>query len=483
MSVSVELSYREQLARSIRILANAGVMDPWGHASSRVPGSKLVATSPRFVGPLTPRYVSAEDLLLVTPSGEIVDGTGELPQQFGFDLALYEARPAINACVFSAPKTTLAFGVTRRTIRPYLHTGADFIGDIGWIESGELLDRDSDLDAAIRALDSVPAAHQPGVGYWSVGPDITAATTLPLVTECHAQANLAAQWFHPEPRPFTEEEIAALYAETSDVRLITQADHYRLFFAEMDDHPRAHPWASLASEAADLDPAEMTKAKIAFSCRILWERKTLVTYFEHVSHRLPGGRWLMSEAKPFNRMGRADVSTLDGEANWISGPVPPPFKCFHAEIFEARPDVTAIVHTHDVVGRLSALAGYSPQGAFRHGLRFVDEDMPVYGVVSRIFAPDRRAEAIDTLGERSAVHELGHGTDFLGRSLEEAVTHSVQREELLSLEALAGRLGRVEPLPDTLRSQILASEPSADDWWWFFGGEVGRVTEPAPWFS
>jgi hypothetical protein len=71
------------------------------------------------------------------------------------------------------------------------------------------------------------------------------------------------------------------------------------------------------------------------------------------------------------------------------------------------------------------------------------------------------------------VHEIGHGTDFVAATLEQAAVDAIQREAFLAMDHLARQFGGAKPLQPHAFETIGKQEPPAEDWWWFYTAEVG----------
>src|SRR5262249_39809009 len=141
-------------------------------------------------------------------------------------------------------------------------------------------------------------------------------------------------------------------------------DHYHEFFDSLDPGPQRHPYEAFRKKADD-----PLKAALAFSCRALWERDTLVAFLEHISHRAPDGKhFYMTASRTFRDIEPADICVLDYEANHVAGPRPPGFKWFHAQLLRERRDAQVAVHTHDVYGRAYALSPRKVAPSYRVGL-------------------------------------------------------------------------------------------------------------------
>ena len=195
--------------------------------------------------------------------------------------------------------------------------------------------------------------------------------------------------------------------------------------------------ARFAAAAAD-GPHAALRAALAFSCRALWARGTLVAFLEHISHRLPGGeRFLITASKSYRDMQPEDCCLLDMQANWIDGPRPPGFKWFHAQLLRERSDVQAVVHTHDLYGRAYAQSPRRLEPIYRVGLDIATCRLPMYARCDLIVDPEVRRQTLDALGTGPVVHEVGHGTDFVA---DKPPDYTPDRSQPVhGMDALSGR--------------------------------------------
>lgn len=447
---------REDLARVCRVLARHEMIDLWGHLSLRIPASDLVLVTPRFSKKVLPRTLAAGDLLACNASANIVEGSGELPRQFGVDLALYRANEKRRACIFAAPRYAMAAAIAGFSLKPLTHMESATAYELE--TSGE----ENLPDAVARAS----AVQQPGIGAWAAGGDIFDCLATLYHLEYLAQANAIVAGAN---------DVDTVAREDSDKlwRQFAGHHHYHEFFASLDPGPLRHPFIGFSKGH---DPL---RAKIAFSCRALWERDTLVAFLEHVSHRLPGERFLISASKNFADVGPEDLCLLDMDANSIAGPRPPGFKWFHAQLLRERKDVQAVVHTHELYGRAYALSPRRLVPSYRVGLDIATRRMPKYSRCDLIVDPEVRRATLDALGTGPLVHEVGHGTDFVADTLERATVDAIQREAFLAMDHLARRFGAPRPLPARALEALRAGEPTAEDWWWFYTCEVGAPRRSA----
>ena len=463
---------REDLAMVCRILAHHGMIDLWGHASLRVPRSDVIAVTPRFSGSCLPRTIRSSDILITDLDGGLLEGRGDVPLQFETDLEVFRSEPRRAACLFASPVTTMAAAISDEELRALTHMESSAGYGLGsWTNAG-LVDSRNRAGGLAGQIVTSTAVNQPGIGVWTAGNDIFECLLTMYHLEYLAQANLVALAL-PAGGTIARTDSDKLWSQFSG------GGHYVEFLGSLDPGPLVHPYPAWR-DAYSNGPYGELKAAMSFSCRALWERDTLVAFLEHLSHRLPQeNRFLMTASRNFRDMAPEDVSLLDFDANWLDGPRPPNFKWFHAQIMAERPDVHAVVHTHDVYGRVYALSGERPSPTFRIGLDVATTPLPSYPRCDLIVDEDVRRQTMDALADGSIVHEIGHGTDFVAASLARATVDAIQREAFLATDHLARRFGEPQPLLQETIADVRTAESSAEDWWWFYTAEVGAPRRSA----
>ncbi|MGA0596489.1 class II aldolase/adducin family protein [Enterovirga sp. CN4-39] len=111
----------------------------------------------------------------------------------------------------------------------------------------------------------------------------------------------------------------------------------------------------------------------------------------------------------------------------------------HAAIYEARPDVMAIVHTHsDACTALSCLR--QPLPAFHYMVAFFGTDAIPCAPYAHFGSPDLARGAAETLGAGNACLLANHGMISVGRSMAEAakgasLLEMLARQYILALQA------------------------------------------------
>lgn len=181
--------------------------------------------------------------------------------------------------------------------------------------------------------------------------------------------------------------------------------------------------------------------------------------FGHISVRAPGnpGRFLMPRAMPPSLVEADDFLELDVAT---SQPVDPRGRrvngerYLHGEIFKARPDVNAIVHSHSYSVIPLTLAGIAMQPVFVQA-GFMPLKVPTFelrsmrgeGTGLQITDPARGAALAATLGPHPVALLRGHGVVVVGPSIVHATVYSIYTEINARLQMQALQMGpRLEAL-------------------------------------
>jgi L-ribulose-5-phosphate 4-epimerase len=164
----------------------------------------------------------------------------------------------------------------------------------------------------------------------------------------------------------------------------------------------------------------------------------LVDYLGHCSARLPGSDRVIIKPKHSprtrspERLSGADMIVIDLDGNLIEGDERPPAESFiHTEIYRARTDVTAVVHTHQPAATLLGVVG----GELRPVLH-VPSVLAGKGHVSKWDCPllvtdqDLGRQLSTALGSADLCHLTGHGIVSVADDLRLAVVRAIAFEQL-----------------------------------------------------
>jgi HCOMODA/2-hydroxy-3-carboxy-muconic semialdehyde decarboxylase len=180
----------------------------------------------------------------------------------------------------------------------------------------------------------------------------------------------------------------------------------------------------------------------------------IVDSFGHVSARHPGNpkHYLLSRARAPERIEGGDIVeyTLEGEPIDKNAPAPYLERFIHGAIYEARPDVHAIVHNHSPSVIPFGVTGKKLK-PFLHMCAHIGHDVPTWD--SRDKFGDTPLLVSDMamgrdlarfLGSHPTTLMRGHGATVIGRSVRHAVFVSIYLEVGAKLQMQAMALGEIK---------------------------------------
>jgi ribulose-5-phosphate 4-epimerase/fuculose-1-phosphate aldolase len=223
-----------------------------------------------------------------------------------------------------------------------------------------------------------------------------------------------------------------------------------------------------------MTPLERAIHRLVAANRILAHEGVLDAY-GHVSMRHPDNpeRYLIARSRSPELVEASDIQEyrLDGEAVRPDAPTPYLERFIHGAIYEKRPGIKAVVHSHaDAV--LPFTISETPLQPVIHTASDMGTHVPVWDIRDNfgdtnllVVNMDQGRDLANGLGDNKVVLMRGHGFSAAGRSLIEVVKTAVYlpRNAHILMEAL--RLGRVKPLSNgeiEIRSRV---DPDASLMW------------------
>lgn len=180
----------------------------------------------------------------------------------------------------------------------------------------------------------------------------------------------------------------------------------------------------------------------------------VVDGFGHVSVRHPSdpGRFLLARSIAPGTVKAKDVMEfgMDGEPLAARGRKPYLERYIHSEIYRARPDVLAVVHSHSPSLIPFGITGTSLRPVF-HMSGFLGAATPIFeireagGPATDLLIRDRKlgAALARNLGPASFALMRGHGSVAVGPTLKQAVYRAIYAEINARLQSEAMRLGAI----------------------------------------
>jgi ribulose-5-phosphate 4-epimerase/fuculose-1-phosphate aldolase len=192
--------------------------------------------------------------------------------------------------------------------------------------------------------------------------------------------------------------------------------------------------------------------------RILY-RQGVVDGFGHVSARHPtqADRFLMAAAKAPGRVGAEDIMEFDLDAKPIDQRGRPIYseRFIHSEVYKARGDVTAVIHSHSPTV-IPFSVTQVPLRAVHNTASFLAAGVPVFemrrvaGMSNNLVTDAMRGRALaETLGDRPVALLRGHGNVVVGPDLRRTVARAIYTEVnarmLLQAVMLGGPITFIDP--------------------------------------
>jgi ribulose-5-phosphate 4-epimerase/fuculose-1-phosphate aldolase len=189
---------------------------------------------------------------------------------------------------------------------------------------------------------------------------------------------------------------------------------------------------------------------LAAASRILADQGVFDTA-GHVSMRHPGHseRFLMSRSLAPQIISADDIMEFDLDCNAID---PQGRKCFierylHGEIFRARPDVMAVVHSHSPSVIAFGLSN-TPMRAMYHNAAFLATGVPVFDIREKFGTTDmvistamKGAALAEVLADKVVLLLRAHGMVAVAPSLPVAVFRAIYAVTSASIQHQALALG------------------------------------------
>ena len=168
------------------------------------------------------------------------------------------------------------------------------------------------------------------------------------------------------------------------------------------------------------------------ACHILAHEGVAEAAF-NVSVRLPGGRMM---AHPITS---PTLVTVDNVVIYEPGAKLKDYKA-HPAIYDARPDVGAIVHTHPPYTIAFGTLGEAFKPIHHYGTPFHGK-VATYDSPGQTKSDDRAGDIARALGTGCALLQQGHGAITAGKDLKEAVLLTLYLEESFKILAITRQMG------------------------------------------
>jgi ribulose-5-phosphate 4-epimerase/fuculose-1-phosphate aldolase len=242
--------------------------------------------------------------------------------------------------------------------------------------------------------------------------------------------------------------------------------------------------AALAPAAAQNAPAVLAGVdavvieELVVANRILAERGIIDAY-GHVSVRHPTNpnRYLMARALAPALVTAADIMEFDLDSNPVDQRGRSMFleRFIHGEVYKARPDVNAVIHSHSP-GVIPFGITNVPMRPVLHTAAFLHVGVPVWeirdagGATDMLVRNGALAKSLAAaLGDKPVALMRGHGNVVVGPNVKRATIRAVYTEVNARLQTtalgLGGPVNYISPEEGALRDKNPGDEGRAWDGW------------------
>jgi ribulose-5-phosphate 4-epimerase/fuculose-1-phosphate aldolase len=223
-------------------------------------------------------------------------------------------------------------------------------------------------------------------------------------------------------------------------------------------------------------------AEFVVANRILADQGVIADGFGHLSCRSPAdpNRFFMSRAKAAGLVTADDVMEIDlaGQALDQQGRRMFSERFIHAEIYKARPEVNAVVHSHAPALLPFGVTG-TPLRPVSHMAGFLVRAAPVFEIREAggpdtnmlVSTPELGAALAKVLGQAPVVLMRGHGFNAVGASIRQAVSRSIYAEVNARVLTEALKMGSVVYLNESEAANIAKTNDASIDRSW----EIWRI--------
>jgi ribulose-5-phosphate 4-epimerase/fuculose-1-phosphate aldolase len=185
----------ELVATACRVLGHNGHDDfVWGHPAVRDPGGRGAWMKASRLGL---GEVTASDVVLVSPAGEVLAGSGPRHAEYPIHLEVMAARPDVQATVHTHPPHAIALGAAGQPLLPVSHAATIFgaAGVARFDRTGDLILTPQLGREVAAALGQAGALLMVNHGIVTVGPDLPTAVLRAIALEQACRHQLLAMGF------------------------------------------------------------------------------------------------------------------------------------------------------------------------------------------------------------------------------------------------------------------------------------------------
>ncbi|MGI8476799.1 MAG: class II aldolase/adducin family protein, partial [Thermomicrobiales bacterium] len=166
-----------------------------------------------------------------------------------------------------------------------------------------------------------------------------------------------------------------------------------------------------------------------------------------------------------------DVLSIDMDGRKVAGGGKVHLEAvLHTAVYQARPDVGAVIHTHPPYTTALGTSDASLQLLNHDAVLFQDGLASFDDTAELIVRPDQGAAVAQALGRKRAVVMRGHGVLIVGKTVPWAVYAALTLERVIRIQAIATQLGALRPMPAEMAARVSPDKYRAEllDTYWHY---------------
>ena len=182
------------------------------------------------------------------------------------------------------------------------------------------------------------------------------------------------------------------------------------------------------------------KAQLVDAIRML-ERAGIIDHNGHCSARRDAGSfYINSGASVRGALDVGDIVTVDLDGQLLEGSAPPPLEFhIHSEVYRARPDVNAVMHTHPQWSTFLTMTGVTYKPVYAQGVLL--GDIPLMDSPLSVNTKATGEKLAVTLGHGPAALLKAHGVVVVGADIVECFALAAYVEENAYRQYMAMQIG------------------------------------------
>jgi L-fuculose-phosphate aldolase len=218
-----------------------------------------------------------------------------------------------------------------------------------------------------------------------------------------------------------------------------------------------------------MDTIEVLTKNLVTACRIL-DAEGIMDELGHFSVRTSDKyRVLMNGKVSPGQVTEHEIIHLDLEGNKIEGKLDPPKEVpLHLAVYQRRPNVMAIAHTHSPTIVALSIAGIKLHPVDNLGATIFGDTVPFFEEYGLVDTFDMGSRIVDIMESNNIVVLKGHGNLVTGKSIEDVCVAAIWAEKSARLQYQAMSIGKPHPYPkneiDKIQKQVIAGKGFERAW-------------------